>query len=357
MPTLTGMSVLRKRPQKLSRLPAGVRLGVAGPVGLLGALVAFAGCYEPPASGVFAVGPTAPPSPARSEVEPIDPSELPDGLSALRFAVAPVLGESGMHDEYGPLVEHLADVLGVPVILHVADSYGDLIDVIAAGRAELAVLPPASFVRARARSPGLQLLASQVAAGATSYSSYIVVRLDDPARRLEDLVGRRLVFVDELSASGFLVPYAAFLDQGIDPATAFASVHFARSHTAAVLDVVEGRADAAGTFSGMLGYATRKAEDLGPAAAEIRILHKAGRIPYDALCASARLPPAVAAKVERAVRALTARTAEGRRVYRATSNLVSGWSDAEHARYDALGRVIARVEAHRQAASAAPGAP
>lgn len=328
-----------------------------GVAALLGALAALSACYEPPATGVFAVGPTVPPSLGPGEIEAIVASELPEGRTALRFAVAPVLGESGMLDEYGPLVEHLAATLGVPVVLQVADSYGDLIDAIASGRAELAVLPPASFVSARARSPGLQLLASQIAAGATSYSSYIVVRADDPARRLDDLVGRRIAFVDELSASGFLVPYAAFLDQGIDPRTAFASVHFAQSHTDAVMDVVEGRADAAGTFSGMLGYATRKAEQLGPAAAEIRILHKAGRIPYDALCASASLAPSVAAKVGRALRALSARTPEGRRVYGGTSNLVSGWGDAEHARYDDLGRVIARVEAHRQAASVAPGAP
>jgi len=311
------------------------------------ATIFLLGCYEPPLEGAF------PGDPGR-RVEAggvalhLTPDDLPAGQGALRLGVAPVLGGTMMEAEYRPLTQYVEEILAFPVTLTVASSYGDLIDAIVEGRVDLAILPPASYAMARTREPGLRLLASQIAGGATSYSSHVVVRHDDPARTLGDLRGRRIAFVDERSASGFLLPYAAFLSHGLDPSRDFAAVHFAGSHLAAVRDVLEGRADAAGTFSGMLAFSRREASGLALDAGEVRILHKAGRVPYDALAASPALSDAARAKVAAAFIGLSTLSPRGRAVYRDTSNSVSGWSVARDEQYEVLRDVIERVSAHRR---------
>lgn len=326
-----------------SRALAAGLVALAGMV-VLAALTTSA-CFEPPASGDYVEGPHAPPSPRRSDLR-IAPDELP--ARVLRIGLAPILSRELMLSQHEALADHLRDVLGVPVELVVADSYGDLTDRLAAGRVDIAILPPATYALARARAATVRLLASEVAGGATSYSSYIVVRRDAPYQSLRDLVGKRIAFVDEASASGFVLPWSAFLDHGIDPASAFASVTFAGNHLGAIHAVMDGEADAAATYSGMLDF-TRRTERGDDVAAGLRILHKAGRVPYDALCAAPGLAASVGDRVAAAFMAVNTSTALGRHLYALTSNHVSGWGPADPTQYESIERLTARVAAQRAA--------
>jgi phosphonate transport system substrate-binding protein len=251
-----------------------------------------------------------------------------------------------MTAQYGPLAAWLQETTGVPVSLVVATSYADLIDRLMGHSVDLAILPPATFALARRRSADIRLLASQIAGGATSYSSYLVVSRNAPINALSELRGRRVALVDAHSASGFVLPWAAFLEHGLDPTRDFASVHFAGSHSKAIADVLEGRADVAATYSGMLDY-TRRTGRTAAEVADLRIIHKAGRVPYDALCAAPGLSQALDARLAGAFLSLDTRSARGRRVYGQTNNHVSGWAPASEVHYDTIRRTMDRVAAHR----------
>ena len=304
------------------------------------------GCYQIPEGGNLTIGPEKPEEKPIGLSLRLNTGDLPAGRKGLSFLVSPFLGSDSAVPQYKAMGEYLQETLGVPIEFDVGTSYRDVIDRVATSEFDVAILPPASYALARQRNNSLQLLASQLAYGATSYSSYIFVRSDDPAKTLKDIVGRRMAFVDEHSTSGYFLPYAAFLREGIDPEQAFDKIVFSRDHMSAIRDLVDGRVDAAATASGMLD-ATRDSSsreerfDRG----SIRILYKAGRIPYDALVANSVLPKKGAEKVAWAFINLSTRTPEGRQIYAATEE-ISGWRAAKDADYDGVRRILSQVRTH-----------
>jgi len=326
--------------------PAGIRFALVVAVGAAAcAALPWAGCYEPPSGGTLQEGrPEAPPPSAITDTT-LRPEDLPPGVTSLRFGVPPFVSPEEVRAQYGPLMRTLGELLGVPVELQVGESYDATIDGLVDGSLELALLPPASYVVARRRQPKLQLLAAQLANGATSYSSYILVRKEDPAEDLRDLRGRRITFVDRRSTSGYILPLAALLQHGLDPAKDFAEVRFAGSHFAAVEDLVRGDTDAAATASGMLSAARAAARgrEEGMDFGDVRILAKAGRVPYDAVCAAATVPRSGAERVRQALSSLNNSTAIGRRAL-ASTNRVSGYAPVTDATYDGVRKVLARLK-------------
>lgn len=320
-----------------------------------------AGCYTPPSGGSLQEGHPAAPPPSAMTDTTLRPEDLPPGVTSLRFGVPPFVSPADVKTQYEPVMRTLAELLGVSVELRVGESYDDTINGLVSGSLELALLPPASYVLARKRQPDLQLLAAQLANGATSYSSYILVRKDDPAESLRDLRGRRITFVDRRSTSGYILPLAALLQRGLDPTRDFAEVRFAGSHFAAVKDLLRGDTDAAATASGMLAAARTAARgrDAGMDFGDVRILAKAGRIPYDAVCAAATMPHTGAERVRQALSSLNSATAIGRRAL-AAANRVSGYAPTTDATYDGVRKVLARIKSARmrpQGDTAEPGAP
>ena len=269
-------------------------------------------CYEAPVRGEYASGPAdGPKRPVGLNLN-FTAADLPEGRQGLTFGVAPFLGNEKAQLAYRPLARYLSRVLGVPVELVVGSSYQDLIDKVVGNAIDVAILPPASYVLAKQRAPKLQLLASQIAYGATSYSSYILVRADDSAQTLGDLADRRMAFVDKRSTSGYLFPYAAFLNAGVDPTTAFSGIVYAGEHLRTIRLLLKDQVDAAATASGMMNVSRRDYKS-GLDAASTRILVNAGRIPYDALCAGAQLPASGARKLAWAFIGVSTRTSLGRR--------------------------------------------
>ncbi len=273
--------------------------------------------------------------------------DLPAEQTRLRLGVTPYLTLKRLHSQFQPVADALAADTGVPVDLVLADSYENLVQRVAIGTVDLALLSPLSYVEARHRDPKLQLLARTLSYGSVDYSSYVLVRADDPAQSLTDLKKRRIAWVDVLSTSGFLFPYAAFLDHGMDPEHDFAEVVWAGTHSDALRLLLERKVDAAAVSSGTL------AEDTNGAGAEVRILHKAGRIPYDALCARSALPASGARKIAVAFQRLDTRTRRGREVL-AHAPGVSGWIAASDDDYRNVRAIAEQVQAYRRSPKPLP---
>jgi phosphonate transport system substrate-binding protein len=278
------------------------------------------------------------------------PVDLPAEQTRLRLGVTPYLARHLLHAQFQPLAAALQADTGVPIDLVVADTYESLVQRVANGTVDIALLSPLSYVEARQRDPKLQLLARTLSYGSIDYSSYIVVRAEDGYQTLRDLAGHAIAWVDPLSTSGFLFPYEAFLEAGLDPEHAFSHVEWAGTHTAALKALLDRRVDAAAISSGTL------AEDQTGAAAEVRILYKAGRIPYDAVCARSGLPASGARKLAVAFQRLDTRTRHGRDVL-AHAPGISGWVATTDDVYDEVRTVAAQVEAHRHPGAMKPPTP
>jgi phosphonate transport system substrate-binding protein len=289
-------------------------------------LVLAVACTSPHREGKLPLAtPAAPPPPAVATLR-LAAVDLPEGVTRLRLGVTPYLDKATLTAQLRPVVDHVAQASGLPTELVLADSYADLVERVARREVELSLLSPLSYVEAKRREPNLQLIAQTLSYGAPKYSSFVVVRAADPAEQLSDLRGRRIAWVDPLSASGYLFPAVAFLRAGLVPGKDLQGT-FAGTHTTALRLLHEHKVDAAAISSGTL------AEDQSGAAAEVKILATTGRIPYDAVCARGDMPRTGAAKLAALFQRIDTRTAQGRAILAKVPG-ISGWYGSSDAEYD-----------------------
>ena len=303
------------------------------------AVAAICGCKSPPEQGSLQGMVPLAAKPMETADLHLAPGDLPASITKLRFGITPYLAARQLHVQMQPVADEVGAALGIGIEVTVTQTYGELVDAMARGTMDIALLSPLTYVLAKERQPDLQLLARTMTYGSTDYSSYLAVRADSSLQGLSDLKGKRIAFVDPLSASGFLFPYVAILDGGLDPKKDFQHLEFSGTHPASLQAVASGRVDAAAISSGTL------TEDQSGASAEVRILFKAGRVPYDALCARAGLSPAVIAKLSTVFQHIDTRSRRGREILgRATG--ISAWIAAQDRDYDDVRAVLSRVRHH-----------
>jgi phosphate/phosphite/phosphonate ABC transporter binding protein len=176
----------------------------------------------------------------------------------------------------------LGERLGVYVVERNVDSYEDLEHEMTLAHIDVAWLPPLVFARLER-----DRVAVAVAARAHTrdgYSSVLIAAADSGIRELEQIRGKRVAWVDPLSASGYVVARLGLGERGFPPPATFAVEFFAGSHAEAVRSVFEGRADVAATFA-HLGPDGRVARgswtEIGVADDAVNVLAVLGEVPLD----------------------------------------------------------------------------
>jgi phosphate/phosphite/phosphonate ABC transporter binding protein len=184
------------------------------------------------------------------------------------------------------------DVTGVGVWYNLR-----LLEALDVGDIDIAWLPP--ILAAQAAYDGRAVpIAIPVRSGVSSYSAALFVPEASPLRRIEDLSGARVAWVDRQSASGYLLIRAHLRALGVDLKQVFDSEQFMGSHEAVVNAVLAGVADVGATFvylDAKRGIPIRS----GWGDARARVITYAGPIPADVIAASPRLPPRSALRVQR----------------------------------------------------------
>lgn len=80
--------------------------------------------------------------------------------------------------------------------------------------------------------------------GESTYQSQFIARTDSKIKKLEDLKGKKIAFVDAASTSGYLLPLKTLKDKKIEPKETM----FAQKHDNVVSMVYQGQVDAGATF-------------------------------------------------------------------------------------------------------------
>jgi phosphonate transport system substrate-binding protein len=148
--------------------------------------------------------------------------------------------------------------LGIPVEAVIPADYSASVQALVSKKADVAYISAMPFLLARRDGNASILLAEsrQDAHGdyRTDYDSILVTRADSAIKSYADLKANtkqcRVVFTSPTSTSGYVMPLARFVDEGVvkkgqDPREVFASVVFGGSYTAALEQVLSGRADVA----------------------------------------------------------------------------------------------------------------
>ncbi|MBK9293017.1 MAG: phosphate/phosphite/phosphonate ABC transporter substrate-binding protein [Oligoflexia bacterium] len=173
---------------------------------------------------------------------------------------------------------------GVKLKTYVATDYTALIEAMRGGSVQFGWLAPFGYVLAEKRA-GAKVLLKSVRHGKPYFYSAIFTRKDKPFKTIQDLKGKSIAWVDPASTSGFIVPKAALINDGIDADKFFGKQIFAGGHDSVVLGVINGSVDAGATFAndekGVTGAWTQLSNAKPEFKDKIRVIYVTKPIPND----------------------------------------------------------------------------
>lgn len=153
-------------------------------------------------------------------------------------------------DDVRPVVAYLEQCLKRKVKPFVATDYAAVVEALRNQSADVGFMGPLQAVMANQQAGAYPIL-GEVYNGKATYVARIFVRKDSGIRRVEDLRGKTMAFVDPLSSSGYLYPLEIFRQAGLvqnaaDADTFFRKIYFAGGDEQAIRAVLNNFVDAAG---------------------------------------------------------------------------------------------------------------
>ncbi len=221
----------------------------------------------------------------------------PPPKKPLTFGVSQPYGEEHAKKAKAALEPFLTKALGSTVTVQLFPTYEELSDALATNKVDLAWITPFAFVQAAQKHRDVTALSKAMRAsdGGLFYRSVFIVKAGSSVADLKGLSGKKVAWVNKLSASGYLFPRALLKDQGLDPDKHFAGETFAGDHPSVCKAVRAGTADVGATFStepkadGAL-EATGCA-DAGPVT-DFKVIASTANLPNEVIAHSPEFPPA-----------------------------------------------------------------
>ena len=214
----------------------------------------------------------------------------------IKLGIAQPYGEEQATKAKAIIEPYLTTALGSQVTVVTHPTYEALSDALATGQVDLAWITPYAFVRASQKNADVQALSKAMRSGDGSlfYRSVLIVKKDSPIATLADLKGKKVLWVNKLSASGYLFPRELLRKEGLDPDSLFSGEAFAGDHLEVCKGLREGKADVAATYARGAKEGAALVPDGcedAPPLSDFRILASTGSLPNEVIAASADFPP------------------------------------------------------------------
>lgn len=229
-----------------------------------------------------------------SDDDGIDRSDWPDKLV---LAAVPAEQDAQLQESYSVTRQILEDELGIPVEFFQAADYAGVIEALIANRVDVAQFGPFAYVIAIANGADASVVGVMVGEKdeEPGYQSFLVARSDNnEINSINDVVGKRVCFVDPASTSGYLFPAAGLLDEDIDPETDITSI-MAGGHDASVISVAAGDCDAGFAFDSMVTELLPERGEIEEG--EIKIVWESAMIAGSPMAMSNKLPESLKAAI------------------------------------------------------------
>lgn len=214
----------------------------------------------------------------------------------IRFGTVPRLSAAELQAMYSPLAEYLAKETGEKVTIVVPKDFEAFKDAVKAGQMDIAFANPLIYVQVK-ENAGIEPLAlsSELKSG-TRLRGIIIVRKDSGFSKVQDLKGRKFVFMDKDSAAGYVFQMLLLSKAGFDVDKDISLLPFAKKHDNVTTAVFNKTADAGGIREDELDKAKDKLD-----ISQLRILAYTDYFPNWPLFATAKLNPGLAAKIKAAL--------------------------------------------------------
>jgi methyl-accepting chemotaxis protein len=251
----------------------------------------------------------------------------------ITVGVVPFVSPSGLFRKLLPLISYLGREAGRRFELRVAKDFRAAVDDLKNGITQLCIMTSIIYVEA-SREKELKILAGVLRKGKPSHSSAIITGPGSGIGSLSDLRGRSFAFVDKYSASGYLVPRAMLLEEGIG-LDALSSYNFLGYHDDVIEAVLKGEFSA----GGVLESSAVKFQQRG-----VRILKSSPDIPEFNVCAG-DLDAEVMAAVKSALLKLTDHNPLTATLLGPVDEEYTGFRESRDEDYDGIRAMFAKEEA------------
>jgi len=164
----------------------------------------------------------------------------------IKFVVLPRLSAVEMHSMFTPLVDYLSRETGEKVTLVIPKDFEAFKTAVKTGQADLGFANSVIYVQLK-KEAGIDPLAlSSEPKSGTRFRGIIISRKDSGIAKVQDLKGKRLVFVDKDSAAGYIFQMLLLNKAGLDVQKDFTQLPFAKKHDNVTMAVFNKAADAGG---------------------------------------------------------------------------------------------------------------
>lgn len=237
-------------------------------------------------------------------------------------------------EDVRPVVAYLTRQLNIKIKHFVATDYAGVVEALRNKTADMGFMGPLQYVMAHDQAGAFPIL-GEVYNGKPFYVSRVFVHKDSGVKRLEDLRGKTIAFVDPISSSGYMYPLDIFrraeLLQNKDEAEKFFKrIYFAGGEEQAIRAVLNKFVDAAGI--GQYSYSLLRSEERD----EVVSIAESQPIPSHCVVVRKELNPQTIAKLQAAL--LILNKGSNRQLLKYLYN-VDGYVKVAHADYESVERV------------------
>jgi phosphonate transport system substrate-binding protein len=240
-----------------------------------------------------------------------------------------------IEDSSKTMKEYLEKSTGYKFEISIPQSYVAVVEAFGTSRADVAALNSFGYILANEKY-GAQAKLTVLRHGSSTYQSQFITKMGKGIKKIEDLKGKKIAFVDPASTSGYLLPMKMLKDKTVEPSETV----FAMKHDNVVSMVYNDQVDAGATF-----YSPSDAEGIQDARrlvrtqypdveAKVEIIQLSDPIPNDPIVFRKDMPEEMKTKIATAFMEFV-KTEEGKKAFKAVYG-VDDIKTATDTDYDAV---------------------
>jgi phosphate/phosphite/phosphonate ABC transporter binding protein len=214
----------------------------------------------------------------------------------IKFGTLPRLSAPELQAMYSPLAEYLSRETGEKVTIVIPKDFNAFKDAVKTGQIDVGFANPLIYVQAKEMSNIEPLALSSEVKSGTRFRGIIIVRKDSGFNKIQDLKGKKFVFMDKDSAAGYIFQMLLLSKAGFDVNKDISLLPFAKKHENITTAVFNKTADAGGIREDELEKMKGKLD-----ISQIRIVGYTDYFPNWPFFATPKLKPEMASKIRTAL--------------------------------------------------------
>jgi phosphonate transport system substrate-binding protein len=218
----------------------------------------------------------------------------------IKFGVLPRLSSAEMTTMFTPLVEYLSNELKEKVTLVIPADYEAFKVMLAKGELDIALSNPIIYIQLRKTQDLVPIALMAEAKGGTRFRGIIIARKDSNIEKIQDLKGKKLIFVDKNAAGGYIFQMSLLSKAHFDVKKDFITLPFAKKQDKVAIAVFTRSADAGGIREDDFG---RMGDDVD--LTQLKVIAFTDYYPNHTVVASPRMDGAKVEKIKAALFRLT----------------------------------------------------